>query len=66
MFRHCRSRGQQSPLCWNESGFGRVWAVQTHEKIVGFWAEPADFEELHHVEELAMNVPADLEIDAGK
>lgn len=34
---------------------------RTHEEVVRVRTEPADLEELHHVPELAMNVPAYLQ-----
>jgi hypothetical protein len=34
--------------------------VRTHEEVVCIWTEAADFEELHQVKELAMDVAADL------
>jgi hypothetical protein len=32
----------------------------THEEIIGIWTEPADFEKLHQVKKLAMDVAANL------
>lgn len=34
---------------------------RTHEEVVRVRTEPADLEELHHIPELAMNVPAYLQ-----
>ena len=44
----------------------QITRAQTHEEVVCIRAEAADFEELHHIPELAMNVSAYLERVGGE
>ena len=44
----------------------QITRAQTHEEVVCIRAEAADFEELHHIPELAMDVTAYLERVGGE
>ena len=33
----------------------------THEEIICVWTESSDFEQLHHIKKLAVDVAADLQ-----
>lgn len=56
MSRQSRSRGQQSRLT-----VSIIWVAKlTHEDVVCLWTLSSDLEQLHQVEELAMNISTDL------